>query len=150
MSQTCRFKLTYTCIVYEYNINIDDSSEQIYLLLSERVNRDFQLDNNIFDIVLAGQTLKEEADPIPRSSESFRSFLDHFNTSSFYIRQNVTRTSRRNVSTTGQCPICFTDEIRICSYYNCSHTMCPNCNNTWRQTYRTNQNSNRCPTCRSV
>jgi hypothetical protein len=146
MSSPYTFKLVYTSMVYKYDIDITESSENIYNQLSDAVVADFHLDNNNFEIVLAGQDLREDAYAIPKTSQSFELFLDSHNCS-FYIRP-TRRNNRINInSIVNSCPICLTDNIRVHTYYSCSHFLCSLCNNNWRQTEQTNHN--RCPICRS-
>jgi hypothetical protein len=144
--------------VYEYDININDSVSDIYQQLTDRISRDFEV--NDFHIVIAGLPMKEEADPIPKTStRSFYEFFDGPVHGSCYIRKNVTRTTpedflnRINYNTptvVSSCSVCLVDNIRVCSFYNCSHTMCINCNDLWRRATRSNPNNYRCPECRAV
>jgi hypothetical protein len=158
MSQLrCRFKLAYTGIVYEYDININDSAADVYQQFTDQISRDFEV--NDFHIVLAGQQSKEEADAIPKTSiRPFYDFLGGQIHGSFYIRKNVTRTILDNnldqtnvsrTSTIGSCSVCLMDNIRVCSFYSCTHLMCANCNELWRISNRSNMNNYRCPECRS-
>jgi len=151
MSLSCTFKLVYTSMAYNYDINISQSSEYIYQNLSNRIINDFQLTDNNFDIVLAGQENRERANPIPRSSQSFGIFLNNRNNCSFYVRPCVTRNNNRNTDANqhiNSCPICLIENVHVYFYYQCNHLICSICNNNWQQQLEQN-NNNRCPICRS-
>lgn len=154
MSQSYTFKLVYTCIVYNYNMDISNSTEQIYNQMSNHIIRDFNLDNNQFDIILAGQQMGEQAESIPCCNQPFSDFLNNNSyNNSFYIRPSVTRISnnlnQQNTNLTiDLCPICFTDIIPDSSYYNCNHLICSDCYNQWQHTNQSN--CNLCPICRSI
>ena len=150
MSLSCTFKLVYTSMVYNYDINILQSSEYIYQNLSNRIINDFQLTDNQFDIVLAGQENGERSTPIPRSSQSFGIFLNSRNNCSFYVRPCL-RENNRNIDVNqhiNSCPICLIENVNVYSYYQCNHLICSICNNNWRQQLEQN-NHNSCPICRS-
>ena len=145
------FKLVYSNRTKAYDLDLSQTTANIYDTLKPLIHRDFGLDS--FDIVIACQERAERADPIPND----HTLLNSRSNLSFYVRSGQISNNRpvqsnQTQPTTEQfeCPVCFmsSDISPIRTHYNCQHTMCDNCYNRWANT--SFHNHNRCPLCRQI
>ena len=148
------FKLVYSNRTKTYDLDLSQTTANIYDTLKPLIYRDFGLES--FDIIIAGQERAERAEPIQydHTQLNIRSNL------SFYIRSgqisNQTESNQTQLNQTEsnvehfECPLCFisSNSSPIITHYSCQHTMCDNCYNRWANT--SFHNNNRCPLCRQI
>ena len=139
-------KFAYQTITGNYSVPITISTTEMVRILRENILRDFQVPENHYELVEAGQSTlynvpAEEGQPfiINQPQSIFHRF--HGNKCiSFYIRMfsNIQTISNINIEENvlqveiaaqeePQCMVCQEENIRLTTYFGCLHNICDAC-----------------------
>jgi hypothetical protein len=139
-------KFAYQTITGNYSVPITISTTEMVRILRENILRDFQVPENHYELVEAGQSTPynvpaEEGQPfiINQPQSIFHRFRGN-KCISFYIRMfsNIQTISNINIEENvlqvaiaaqeePQCMVCQEENIRLTTYFGCSHNICDAC-----------------------
>ena len=138
MTYNCTFKLAYTTIIFNKNIDFNITPKEFKNNITNDVIQLMSINN--FNIILAGHKFSEEHSPINCNNDNQTLYSLIGNSHIFYIKEN-----NQQIHENIECIICYNIIIpqqRI--ILGCNHQFCRNCIALWFRTGISN-----CPYCRS-
>ena len=148
MTINCTFKHVLTGISFDITIESTMQINKLKKYISTKVNSIMNINDNNYEIIIAGQSNREMGLPIDLNSNDVFGSLK---SKSFYIRPNdYFRLNENNLT----CCICeqHFNIVNFNPWTSCAHyrVCCESCMSNWTKKRIMNKQKPNCPMCRNI